>query len=103
MSEAELFTEIAAILKRLGWRYHHIPATAYRKNHIRSGFPDLVAVKGRCLIFAELKGERALRSDKQLDWGNALWAVSTACPSNVRYLVWRPSNLLSGEIDRALL
>ena len=101
MSEGELFNEVATLLKRLGWRYHHVPATAYRKNHIPAGFPDITAVKGGRLIFAELKRERESLSDEQDDWGQALTCVAEG-NQWVEYHIWRPSDLLAGRIDRVL-
>ena len=107
MSEGNLFNEVATILKRLGWRYFHIPATAYRHG-VRAGFPDITAVKGERLIFAELKRQTEQLSDEQVKWAQGLAEVhwkaicSDGPPGFVRFVVWRPSNLLSGEIAEIL-
>ena len=102
MSESELFNEVATLLKGLGWRYFHIPATAYRHG-VRAGFPDITAVKGERLLFIELKREKEKLSDEQAAWAYALLGVAARTVyETVQYLVWRPSNLLSGEIAEIL-
>ena len=107
MSEGELFNEVATLLKGLGWRYFHIPATAYRHG-VRAGFPDLVTVRDGKLIFAELKRERETLLPEQWEWAQELGRVCGAGRrggtgrEGVRYFVWRPSNLLSGEIAEIL-
>ena len=102
MSESQLFDEVAKILKRCGWRYHHVPATAYRKNHIRRGFPDITAVKGVRLLFMELKREGQALSDEQVEWMNDLLLVQVVSDKCIQYLVFRPSDLLAGRIDEVL-
>jgi len=109
MSESDLFKGVAELLKALGWRYFHIPATAYKNHGIRSGFPDITAVRGRWLLFIELKREKEHLSLEQLEWQADLHRVQDglkrmAGPSYeaVRHLVWRPSDLLSGEIAKIL-
>jgi Holliday junction resolvase len=101
MSEGNLFNEVATLLKRLGWRYHHVPATAYRKNHIPAGFPDIVAVKGGRLLFIELKREKEKLSIEQAEWMHDLLMVF-ARNAGARHFVWRPSDLLAGRIDEVL-
>jgi len=100
MSEGELFNEVATLLRRLGWRYFHIPATAYRHG-VRAGLPDITALRGTRLIFAELKRERESLSDEQDDWGQALTCVAEG-NQWVEYHIWRPSDLLAGRIDEVL-
>ena len=104
MSESDLFTEVATILKRCGWRYHHVPATAYRKNHIRSGFPDIIAIKDWHLLAIELKreSEKVLPETEQWEWAIAFLRVQAGSYHAVRYVEWRPSDLLAGRIDEVL-
>ena len=102
MSERALYDEVAKRLKRLGWRYFHIPARAYGHG-VRAGFPDITAVKGERLLFIELKREKEKLSDEQAAWAYALLGVAARTVyETVQYLVWRPSNLLSGEIAEIL-
>ena len=101
MSEGDLFNEVTTLLKGLGWRYHHVPATAYRKNHIRSGFPDIMAVRDGRLLFIELKREKEKLTIEQAEWMHDLLMVF-ARNAGARHFVWRPSNLLSGEIAEIL-
>jgi len=100
MSESELFRGVAELLKGLGWRYFHIPATAYRHG-VRAGLPNITALRGARLIFAELKRERETLSDEQEDWGQALTCVAEE-NQGVEYHIWRPSDLLAGRIDEVL-
>lgn len=103
MSESELYAAIVEAAKALGWRYFHIPAIAYRHG-VRRGFPDLTLMRRGRLIFAELKRENGILAPAQEDWLKEIDAVSGEAGKRcVQWFIWRPSHLLSGEIERTLL
>ena len=54
----------------------------------KAGFPDLTCLRGRRLVFAELKAESGTPSAAQLTWGEALAVVG----GHVEHYFWRPSN-----------
>lgn len=62
---------VQQVMAENGWRYYHSPANVPRNGfiqNIKAGFPDLVAVRGTRLIFAELKREIGKTTDAQDDW-----------------------------------
>jgi hypothetical protein len=61
-----------------------------------SGFPDLVCVGPRGVLYRELKRQRGKVSAEQQQWLDAL----TAAGQNAA--VWRPASLLSGAIAAEL-
>ena len=54
------------------------------------GFPDLVLVRGKRLIFAEVKAERGRGSPEQDAWFTALRSAGRGEGQYV--YIWRPSN-----------
>ncbi len=93
MTEAQLQDAIIAMAKLFGWRVYH----THDSRHSASGFPDLVLVRGRELIFAELKSEAGRLSPEQDAWLAALQDTR-----RVTVAVWLPHHWTSGEIERAL-
>lgn len=59
------------------------------------GYPDLT-ICGRRLLFAECKREDGELSPLQRHWSRKLQAAGQ------RWVLWRPSDLLSGEVTRIL-
>ena len=59
------------------------------------GYPDLTIV-GRRLLFAECKSEAGELSPHQRRWARRLQAAGQT------WVLWRPSDLVSGEIVRVL-
>lgn len=95
MFEAALQTQIIAEADKLGWLSYH----THDSRKSRRGFPDLCmahATQGR-LIFAELKRQKEDLRPEQRVWA----AVLRGFPF-VEYYLWRPSNLLSDEIEHIL-
>lgn len=71
-----------------GWMVYHTWASL----HSAGGFPDVVAVKGHLLVFAELKSERGKLTDEQRHWYDALLGIEATTGRRVRAFVWRPSD-----------
>lgn len=92
MSEAQLDAHVRELCKGLGLlRYH-----THDSRRSPSGFPDLVCVGPRGVLFRELKRQRGKVSAEQQEWLDAL----TATGQNAA--VWRPASLLSGAIAAEL-
>lgn len=103
MSETQLQSAIIEMAKLFGWLYYH----TYDSRRSASGFPDLVLVRGRRLIFAELKSDTGTVSPAQRDWIGALrgarcdWPTCrSATPFEV--YIWRPDDWKSGTIEHVL-
>lgn len=75
-----------------GWRYYH----THRSKHSPAGFPDVCAVRGERLLFAELKRETEKPTPEQQAWLDDLTAAG------VEVHLWRPSDLRTGVIDAVL-
>lgn len=93
MTERELYEHIREMALRLGWLVYH----TYDSRRSYPGFPDVVLVRPPRLILAELKRERGELSPQQERWLEALRRVP-----GIAVYVWRPSDWLSGEIERVL-
>lgn len=85
-----------------GWRVAHFTTSQVRPGQWATavaadgkGFPDLVIVKPRRLIFAELKGDRGRLTPEQKAWLSDLATVRDAGEGmNVPLMVcvWRPND-----------
>lgn len=92
MSEAQLDAHVRELCKGLGLlRYH-----THDSRRSPSGFPDLVCVGPRGVLFRELKRQRGKVSAEQQEWLDALTAAGESAA------VWRPASLLSGAIAAEL-
>lgn len=82
-TERDLMAVVLDLARLLGWRVAHFrPARTERgwRTPVEgdgAGFPDLVLVRGRRLVFAELKGPRGRVTPAQSEWLRALSAVET--------------------------
>ena len=107
MSEAKLQAEVNKLLTANGWRWTHFRTAITQAGHYVTaisgdkGFPDVIAVRGSRLLFAELKREGGKLEPAQIEWREALygWAL---VESRREYHLWKPSDFLSGEIERCL-
>jgi hypothetical protein len=88
MKEAELQRQVQLLATGLGWKWYH-PADS---NRVVAGYPDLTLVKGRRLIFSELKQQKAYPTVQQREWHDLL------SQAGVEVFVWRPLDLLDGSI-----
>ena len=91
MTEKQLQDHILALAKSLGWLVYH----THDSRRSEPGFPDLVLVRGRTM-FRELKTMSGLLSRPQQVW------VDRLASSGVDAGVWRPIDLLRGDIEREL-
>ena len=102
MTEAELQQAVIDLAHLLGWRVAHFrpartsdgwrtPVAADGK-----GFPDLVLVRDRTILFVELKSQRGRLTDEQKHWGRVL------LNTDARYEVWRPDDWTEGHIENVL-
>ena len=73
---------IVSAARQLGWRAYH----TYDSRRSAPGFPDLVLVRGRRIVYAELKSERGVMSAAQYQWLRDL-----VCAGQDVFL-WRPSD-----------
>lgn len=94
-TERQFQSMVQVIMRDMGWLYYHAPDNKPihgRIQNVKAGFPDLCAVRGGRLIFAELKKELGRTSGAQDEWIDSLRTAGQ------EVYVWRPSDLpvLSG-------
>jgi hypothetical protein len=91
ITEADWQRKVEELLTQYGWLFYHAPDNRPgRSGHvqnIRAGFPDLVAVRGSRIIYAELKRETGKQSPAQVIWQNRLEAAGA------EYYLWKPSDV----------
>jgi len=98
MSERTLLALVTQAARTLGYLTYH----THRSQHSEAGFPDLCIVvpwqvpHGGRVIWAELKRERGVPTDAQLNWLQALHDAGEDT------YVWRPSDWLNGTIEYVL-
>ena len=92
MTETEFTNELLKWAKAYGWHRFHARSSGRMHNgkaiptvQGNSGFPDLVLLRGKRLIFAELKVGKNKPSDEQLQWIAMLDEVH-----GVEVHLWRP-------------
>ncbi len=82
MTEAELLAAVVDLAHLRMWMTYH----SFDSRHSAAGFPDICAVRGHRLLFAELKSQRGRLTADQRTWLEAL-----ALTGAETYL-WRPSD-----------
>ena len=94
VNERELSQTVYEMATALGWKCYR----TWLSLHSAAGFPDLVAVHPgqRRVLYVEVKREGAKPRANQEAW---LTALSDA---GQEALIWRPSDLLNGTIERVL-
>jgi hypothetical protein len=102
VSEKEWQQTVIDTAQRFGWRVAHFRASrtgsggyATAVQADGAGWPDLTMVRGRRLLFVELKTERGRLSPAQAEWLDALAMAMPGCVA-----VWRPSQW--PEVERVL-
>lgn len=88
MTEKELLQTVLEMARARGWEAYH----THDSRRSEAGYPDLTLARNGAIIFAELKSEKGHLTLDQVKWMRAI----------SRAHVWRPSDLLSGAIERAL-
>ena len=105
MNESELMDAVTGMAEIYGWAWVHFrPAMTTKgwrtpvSGSLGKGWPDLVMVRIRDsrLLFAELKTATGRETDEQVTVGLALAAIGHPVH------VWRPADLDSGVIQKAL-
>jgi hypothetical protein len=101
-TEKQITEMIIDLAQRLGWTVVHFRPAMNRNGHWSTpyqgdgvGFPDIVALRGRQKLVAELKVGRGRLTAEQEAW---LAAFSLA---DIPAYVWKPEDL-DGEILEAL-
>lgn len=101
MSEAQLLAHVRDAATKLGWLCYH----THNSKHSEAGFPDVVLVRKRTILFVELKGYDSKRrmgvvSGEQMQW---LTGLTEARKRGDHVLIWRPEQWTDGSIERCLL
>lgn len=88
ISEEEFQQQVIDYAKVYGWKVYH---TRYSLGST-GGYPDLTMVKGRRIIFAELKRQNGrVRPDQEV------WLVELRKVPGAEVFVWRPSDWIAIE------
>ncbi len=81
-SERQFQAQVTELATLRNWVWYH----THDSRRSPAGFPDLVLVRGRRLVFAELKRERGRLTKEQEQWLRTLQAT------DAEVYVWRPSD-----------
>ncbi len=101
--EADFTKQVLQLAKLLGWRTAHFrPGMMANGRWITAvsgdgkGFPDLVLVRGKRLLFVELKTDDGEMSEEQTGWMLDLYRAG------VDVQLWRPSKwaTIQRELER---
>jgi hypothetical protein len=92
-NESELLARVIMLAWRLGLKAFHSGITW---GDTGAGFPDLVLVGRRGVLFAELKSADGRLSEDQRTWRDRLLAAGQ------EWRLWRPADLASGLIEEDL-
>ena len=92
MTEAQLQANVLDAMRTLRWRAYH----THDSRRSEWGFPDLCAVRGHRLLFAELKSTTGRLSPMQAQW------ITDLEGTDAEVYVWRPEDWTSGGIVEVL-
>jgi hypothetical protein len=92
MSEKQLTQAVVDCARRLGWLCYH----THDSRRSAPGFPDVVLIRGRRMIVAELKVGKNKATAAQLAWLGAFEDCG------VPAYLWREDDWLSGRVEDAL-
>lgn len=96
MGEGELRGHVVELIDQRRWLYLKAHPDSRRDRESTSGFPDLLIAGLGGVLFRELKNQSDTASRGQLAWGGVLRAAGQD------WAIWRPADLLIGDIERAL-
>ncbi len=82
MSEAEFQQQVIALARLYRYRVYH----THDSRRSQAGFPDLVLVRGKRLLFVELKTDTGRLTPEQYEWMVALLAAGQ------HFVIWRPAD-----------
>lgn len=93
-SEAAFQRAVIEYAQLNGWAVYH----THFSRHSQAGYPDLTLVRGRRLVFAELKTATGRMSAEQQQWLNRL------ALTGVETFLWRPADwpVIERELGRDL-
>lgn len=104
MTEAQLQKAVIDYARTLGWRVAHFRTGMNSRGQYMTavqgdgaGFPDLIMVRRKRLIFAELKQDGKYPSPNQREWIGALSLVDWA-----EVYIWKPKQWLDDTIINIL-
>lgn len=103
MSESDLQDSIVELARINGWLVHHCRPGMNRRGQWATqiqgspGWPDLLLVRGTRILAIELKSARGRVEPEQTEWLDALEEAGVVT------FVWRPQDLLSGQVEQVLL
>ena len=97
MTETQLQTAIIHFAELSGWRIYHVTNVHKKlRSHTSVGFPDLHMVRGRRIVYAELKDATKDTSVAQDAWEMVIQRT------DAEYYLWRPADWMSGRVDEIL-
>ena len=83
ITEKEFRQQVLDLGRLLGFKCYF----TWGSFHSPAGFPDLAMVKGRRLIFAELKSEKGV-----MTWAQTEWLKDLEATGKCEVFIWRPSD-----------
>ena len=110
MTESQLQKSVIELAELLGYLVYHVSnVKGQLRNTTSVGFPDLCMVHRRtgAVVFAELKSDKGVLTERQLEWSAALSKCGGVSDVRlhwdpVKYVVWRPEYWHDGTIERSL-
>lgn len=82
-TEKDFCQQVVNLAHLMKWKVYH----TWTSIHSQPGFPDLILLRGRQIIVAELKSEKGSLTISQEEWLAAFRSVG------VPVYIWRPSML----------
>ena len=92
MTELQLQEAVMRLALRRDWLLFHVHYS-FRSHH---GFPDLVLVRGKRVLWRELKPASGSPTPAQREWLDRLTAAGQDAD------IWRPGDWISGRVEREL-
>jgi hypothetical protein len=105
MKEDELLRNVHDMAKAYRCRFYHpLPAEVWERGRRRwhtplmgdAGWPDVVIVGNKGILFRELKQQRGNPSPAQWKW------IETLIRGGGNAAIWRPEHWYSGRIEREI-